>query len=176
MSMAMRVADTDPVIAPLHRLSGLSKATWTDVDFSDMGWHDCHVHAISVGEYADGTLPPARMLLDLDYIVRWVEPARRERHFTFWIAPATLVFDRAWNITGQLVPLHEVMEIADVHRLDPPDSHPDPLWHIEGQNFDLRLRAPGYTQHLRLPPQHVPRQTLTAAERAGISFAEQSFA
>jgi len=49
------------------------------------------------------------------------------------------------------------------------------LWHIEGQNFELRLRAPGYTQHLRLPPQHVPQQTLTSAERAGISFAEQSF-
>jgi hypothetical protein len=48
------------------------------------------------------------------------------------------------------------------------------LWHIEGQNFELRLRA-GYTEHLRLPPQHVPQQTLTSAERAGISFAEQSF-
>jgi hypothetical protein len=49
------------------------------------------------------------------------------------------------------------------------------LWHIEGQNFDVRLRAPGYTQHLCLPMQHVPRQTLISAERAGISFAEQSF-
>jgi hypothetical protein len=71
--------------------------------------------------------------------------------------------------------LHEIMEITEVHRLDRPDSHPHPLWHIEGHNFELRLRAPGYTQHLRLPPQHVPRQTLTSAERAGISFAEQSF-
>jgi hypothetical protein len=33
------------------------------------------------------------------------------------------------------------------------------LWHIEGRNFALRLREPGYTQHLRLPPKHVPRQT-----------------
>ena len=173
---ARSVADTDPVITLPHRPSGLSKATWTDADFPSMGWHDCRVHAVSIGEYADDTFPPARMLLDLDYIVRWVQPAGRDRHFTFWIAPATLVFERAWNIDGRLGPLHEVMEIADVHRHDSPDSSPEPLWHIEGQNFELRLRAVGYTQYLRLPPQHVPRQALTSTERAGISVAEQSFA
>jgi hypothetical protein len=164
------------VITLPHDPSGLSKATWTDADFPAMGWHDCRVHAVSIGEYEDDTLPPARLLLDLDYIVRWVEPERSKRPFTFWIAPATLVFELAWNVTGQLGPLHEVMEIADVHRLDPPDSNLEPLWHIEGQNFELRVRAPGYTQYLRMPPQHVPRQILTSAERGGISFAQQSFA
>lgn len=159
-----------------HGPSGLSRATWTDADFATMGWHDCRIHAISIGEYDDDTLPPARVLLDLDYIVRWVSPARAEKHFTFWIAPATLVFESAWSISGQLGPLHETMEIADVHRLDGADSSSDPLWHIEGQNFDLRLRAAGYTQFLRLPPQHVPRQILTSTERSGISFAERSFA
>ncbi|NLU81063.1 hypothetical protein HCA58_22495 [Micromonospora sp. HNM0581] len=74
--------DTDLVITLPHRPSGLSKATWTDVDFPSIGWHDCRVHAVSVGEYADDTLPAARMLLDLDYIVRWVQPAGRDRHFS----------------------------------------------------------------------------------------------
>ena len=166
---------TDPVIAPPHGQSGLSKATWTDADFDDMGWHDCRIHAISLGEYDDGTLPPARLLLDLDYIVSWVQPAQPEHPFTFWITPATLVFERAWDITGRLGPLHDLLEIADLHRLDPSDSYPDPRWHIVGQNFELQLRASGYTQHLRLPPQHVPRQILTPTERGGISFAEQSF-
>ncbi|GAA0933692.1 hypothetical protein GCM10009554_19130 [Kribbella koreensis] len=77
------IRDTDPVTGLLHDPSGLSKATWTDADFSDMGWHDCRVHAVSIGEYEDDALPPARLLLDLDYIVRWVEPERSERHFTF---------------------------------------------------------------------------------------------
>jgi hypothetical protein len=163
------------VITLPHHPSGLSKATWTDADFPDMGWHDCRVHAVSIGEYEDDTLPPARMLFDLDYIVRWVKPARRERYFTFWIVPATLVFELAWDIMGDLGPLHEVLEIADIHRLDSPDSSPAPLWHIEGHNFELRLRAPGYTQYLRLPPQHVPRQILTSAERGGINFTERSF-
>jgi hypothetical protein len=68
------------------------------------------------------------------------------------------------------------MEIADIHRVDAADSSPEPVWHIEGQNFDLRLRSAGYTQYLRLPPQHVARQILTSAQRSGIGFAEQSFA
>ena len=110
----------------VHAPSGLSKATWTDADFKIMGWHDCRVHAISVGEYEDDTLPPARLLLDLDYVVRWVEPARPARHFTFWITPAPLVFERAWGIVGAMGPIHELLEIADIHRLDPPDSQPDP--------------------------------------------------
>jgi hypothetical protein len=159
----------------LHGPSGLSKATWTDADFATMGWHDCRIHAISISEYDDDTLPPARLLLDLDYIVRWVDPVPGDEHFTFWIAPATLVFDRAWDVSGQLGPMHEAMEIADIHQLEAPDGSTDPLWHLEGQNFDLRLRAAGYTQFLRLPPLHVPRQILTSAERSGLSFAEQSF-
>jgi hypothetical protein len=163
------------VISLPHGPSGLTKATWTDADFEDMGWHDCRIHAVSIGEYDDDTLPPARLLLDLDYIVRWVDPAPSRQHFTFWIAPATLVFEQAWDISGELGPLHELMEIADLHRLDPPDGKPDPLWHLEGQNFELRLRAPGYTQYLRRPPHHVPRQILTSPERDGLSFAERSF-
>jgi hypothetical protein len=159
-----------------HGPSGLSKARWTDADFTSMGWHDCRIHAVSIGEYDDDTLPPARLLLDLDYIVRWVSPAGGEDHFTFWIAPATLVFEQAWNISGQIGPLHEVMEIADMHRLAAADNSTDPLWHIEGRNFDLRLRAASYTQFIRLPPQHASRQFLTSAERSGISFAERSFA
>lgn len=166
--------DAGAVIDLPHGPSGLSKATWTDADFAAMGWHDCRIHAVSVGEYDDDTLPPARLLLDLDYIVRWVSPAHRGKHFTFWIAPATLVFEGAWEITGSIGPLHEILEIADIHRLAVADGA-EPRWHIEGQNFDLRLRAAGYTQFLRLPPQHVARQSLTPAERSGVSFVERSF-
>lgn len=159
-----------------HRPSGLTKATWTDADVPDMGWHDCRVHAVSIGTYEDDTLPPARLLLDLDYIVRWVPPVEAGGPFTFWISPATLVFDRAWDIRGTLDPLHDLLEIDEVRRLDPPDDDPSPLWHIDGHNFELRLRAAGYLQYLRRPPRHVPYQLLTPSERGGITFAEQAFA
>jgi hypothetical protein len=75
------------VIALPHEPSGLTKATWTDADFAEMGWHDCRT-------------------------------------------PATLVFE---------------------------------------------LRSDGFTQYLRQPPHHVPRQFLTPAERGGLSFAERAF-
>jgi hypothetical protein len=48
--MARRVADNGVVIELPHRDSGLSKATGTEGDFADRGWHDCRVHAVSVRE------------------------------------------------------------------------------------------------------------------------------
>ncbi|NUR93975.1 MAG: hypothetical protein HOV67_01815, partial [Kribbellaceae bacterium] len=127
------------------------KATWTDADFDEMGWHDCRVHALSVGVRDDG-FPWQRVLFDLDYITRWVPP--EDGTFTFWIAPATLVFDEAWDVTADLAPANDLLDLDAVHRLAAPDDRPDPLWHLEGHNFDLRLRAPGYTQYLRAEPVH----------------------
>ena len=153
----------------------LTKSTWTDADFEVMGWHDAHVHAVSVGVREDDRFPWQRVLIDLDYIVRWVDPVFPRRTFTFWVAPATLVFDEAWDITGELEPLNDLLEIADLHRLEPPDDRQDPLWHIEGHNFDLRLRAPGFTQYFRTRPVHNKSQYLTPSARGGLSFAERAF-
>ncbi|MFB9927968.1 hypothetical protein ACFORO_19885 [Amycolatopsis halotolerans] len=75
------------------------------------------------------------------------------------------------NVTGQLGPLRDSLEIADVHRLARPDEHAEPSWRIEGQNFDIRLRARGHRQYLRMPPQQVSRRVLTMFRRNGISFA-----
>ena len=69
-----------------------------------------------------------------------------------------------------------LLEIADLHRLAPPDERPDPLRHVEGQTFDLRLRAPAYMQYLRTRPIHsTTAQYLTQVARGGLSFAEQPF-
>ncbi|MFF1820854.1 hypothetical protein ACFVWG_26345 [Kribbella sp. NPDC058245] len=157
-----------------HEPSGLEKYTWTDADFEVMGWHDGKIRAISVGEREDEQVP--RLLLDLDYIVKWVDPAKPSRYFSFWIAPATLVFEAAWHVEGDLAPNGNLLEIADLHRLDSPDGPPAALWHIEGQNFDLRVRSAGYTQYFRKEPQHVSGQVLTMAQRGGLSFAEVPFA
>jgi len=56
------------------------------------------------------------------------------------------------------------------------DEHATPLWRIEGHNFGLRLRTAGYTQYIRLPPQHHARQGLSLIERDGVSFTEKPFA
>ncbi|TDO37879.1 hypothetical protein C8E87_1515 [Paractinoplanes brasiliensis] len=153
-----------------------AKATWTDADYPAMGWHDCRIHGLSLAEHSDdGALPQVRLLIDLDYIVRWADPVEPGHHLTFWISPATLVFDGAWGIRGEFGPLFEQLEIADIHRLDPTDEHPEPSWHVEGHNFGFHLRARGFRQHLRSAPRLVPRKVLTSDERGGVSFAERSF-
>jgi hypothetical protein len=135
------------------------RTTWTDADYPRMGWADSRVHAISLaGE------PQVRLLLDLDYVVR------REPSGGFWVAPATLVFDTPWGIGGGFGPLAEPLDIADIHRLDSPDAHPEPVWHIEGLNFAFEVRAPGYRQHLRGTPQWTPAPALTWQQRGGVSF------
>jgi hypothetical protein len=76
----------------------LEKAVWTDADFVTMGWHDATVHAIAFHEDEQN----AELLLDLDYIVRWIDPEPPAEHLTFLVAPATLVFENVWGLDGEL--------------------------------------------------------------------------
>ncbi|WP_127504081.1 hypothetical protein [Actinoplanes solisilvae] len=168
--LSVRLADTGSMTTAVR--TPATKTISTEADYPHMGWHDCRIHAISLAEHGeDGALPQVRLMLDLDYIVRWEEPAAAGSHLTFWVAPATLVFEGAWGISGEFGPLYEQLEIADLHKLDPADEHPEPSWHIEGQNFGFHLRAHGFRQHLRATPVHVHRKVLTSQERGGISFA-----
>lgn len=158
--------------------SGLSKSVWSDADFEEMGWHDTTIHALSV-QQTDDVLP--RLVLDLDYLVRWVHPVRPATHFSFWVSPATLVFDDVFDLEGDLdfTGLTVDLEIDGVHRLDPDDARPNfshmPLWHIEGNAFELKFRASGFRQYLRQAPKLVSRQTLPLAERGGCAFTELGF-
>jgi hypothetical protein len=60
---------------------------WTENDFDDLSWHDCHVHAWGLrgAEHGQGTLT-----LDIDFITAWEQPG--DGSFVFQVAPATLRF------------------------------------------------------------------------------------
>jgi hypothetical protein len=75
----------------------LERWVWTDEDFEAMDWHDSCVHAVAVED--DGW---SRLLLDLDYIVKAVHPEPPERALSFWVAPATLVFENVWDLEGEI--------------------------------------------------------------------------
>ena len=155
--------------------SGLSKSVWSDADFEQMGWHDATIHGLYV-QQTDAVLP--RLLLDLDYIVRWVHPLSPEKYFNFWVSPATLVFEDVWDLEGDLgfKGLSPDLEIDTVHRLTPDGDRQDlSLWHVEGHAFDLRFRASGYRQYFRRPPRLVSRYRLPPALRGGCSFDEIAF-
>ncbi|MED7951119.1 hypothetical protein PUR61_08240 [Streptomyces sp. BE20] len=158
-----------------HRESGLSKSVWSDTDFEEMGWHDATIHGLHV-QQTDDVLP--RLLFDLDYIVRWVHPVRPAKSFSFWVSPATLVFEEVWELEGELgfKDSSPELEIADVHQLVPDDSRKDlPLWHIEGHAFDLKFRASGFRQYVRHAPRLTPGPVLSSAARGGCCFTEIGF-
>lgn len=148
----------------------LEKAVWTDGDCDTMGWHDATVHAIAFHENEEN----AELLLDLDYIVRWFDPEPPAEHFTFLVAPATLVFANVWSLEGELGAQRTLLQIQDIHRREPEnDRHRNASvrpWTIEGHDFELTFLASGFRQHFRDSPVHTASQRLELGARGGISF------
>jgi hypothetical protein len=177
----------------VHPESGLSKATWTDQDLDAMSWDSCQIHALAVTgdeglpddltpeelleqDDLDDTAPPALALhLDLDYIVRRVEPSAPVQGVEFWVSPATLVFHNAWSVTGDLRAIRLPLETRNLYRLEPVIPHDETAWHLAGRDFDLRFKAWRFTLYLRRPPR-CGRRVLRMADRGGISFEARSFA
>ncbi|WP_194906702.1 hypothetical protein [Catenulispora rubra] len=177
----------------VHAESGLRKATWTDQDLDTLSWDLCQIHAVAITDDEgppdgltpeefleqddlDDTAPSAlRLHLDLDYIVRRVEPPTPFRDVEFWVSPATLVFDCVWSISGDLHALHLPLQMRRLHQQGPTIPLDERRWHLEGDGFDLRFGAWNFTLHLRRPPQY-GRRVLRMADRGGISFEPRSFA
>jgi hypothetical protein len=166
------------VASGIHPESGLSKSVWSAADFDQMGWHDAAIHGLALHTEGESETLLSRLLVDLDYIVRWVHPVPPDGYFSFWVSPATLVFDDVWDLEADIDCKGVVpgLEIADLHRLMPDDGRNNlPRWHIEGHAFDMRFRASGYHQYLRRAPVLIPRQSLSLAERGGLAFTEVGF-
>jgi hypothetical protein len=153
----------------------VSKSNWTDADFEDMGWHDATVHALATRPEEDHT---GRLLIDLDYIIEWVPPTDGETSFSFWLAPATLVFEHAWDLTLQIDHLDSAgleLELDAVTRTSGPAPGRSRVWTLEGHNFTLAITSVGYRQYLRKAPIWSRGQRLDTTQRGGISFAEQGY-
>ncbi|MGO9507692.1 MAG: hypothetical protein ACLPXZ_10225 [Mycobacterium sp.] len=151
----------------------LAKTVWTDADFDQMSWHDCAVHALAV----EPAPPyPGRLLVDLDYIVEWVCPTAPSNAFAFWICPATLAFDQAWDLVGDINLQGFSFELAlNALARSGPDEHDAFEWTLVGHEFTLTLGAAGFTQYLRCPPIQSPRQRLSLEERGGLSFDQHGY-
>jgi len=146
---------------------------YTEADFGSMDWHDCHVHAIAFEPLPDS---PGRLLLDIDYLVEWLRPDPASRGLAFMVSPATLVFDRAWDLVTSidLSGWGFQLSILEVER-DGPDERGMSTWKLGGDLFELSIRSRGFTQYLRREPMFSKGQWLTVEERGGFSFAEQGF-
>jgi hypothetical protein len=156
---------------PEHRPT-FTKAVWTDADFDQMSWHDCAVHAVA---FEPAPPCPGRVLVDLDYIVEWVCQTP-STGFGFWVCPATLVSDQAWDLAGD-IDLHGFsFELSlDALQRSGPDAHDAFEWTLSCHQFSLALHAMGFTQYLRRPPIHTSQQRLSVAQRGGLSFDQQGY-
>jgi hypothetical protein len=140
-----RIMSTGPAVV---------KAVWTDADFDAMDWHDNAMHAVALEPVPDH---PGRLLLDLDNIVEWVAPEPPATTLSFWICPATLAFDRAWDLTTDIDLRGWSFQLSlDAITRSGPDERGISDWTLSGDNFSIALSARGFTQYLRRPPIHSP--------------------
>lgn len=150
----------------------LTKWEWTDADFERMGWHDGQVHAFAA-------VPEAyEFLLDIDYIVRWEKPDPAQGYYTFWVAPATLIFHHAYAVEVHVGPSQGDMTILELARTDeqltPNGNAIDWHWSAFGVGGHFQLRATSYTQYIRRRPR-LGGRSLSLDERGGISFSRRPF-
>ena len=151
---------------------GLVRPVWTERDFPALGWHDASVWAFEIqhGEYFDEEsqfVPTGRVVLDLDYITRWVHPRKSREPFTFWVAPCTLVFSGVTELELDLKTAG-----TGPHEID--DIHPvQDGWHVAGHEFDMKLAATGFRQTFRQRPVHTDGQTLGLTARGGYSYNDE---
>lgn len=152
----------------------LQKALWTADDFDVMGWHDSRVWAMVASEET------FEFAVDLDYIFKWVHPGAGETYFKFWVAPATMVFEDAFDILIDIGSRQGGIEVAELHREEPrptPDGALiDHLYRFECQEGEIALRATGYRLYVRSAPRLIERQRLSLDERGGISVERRAIA
>jgi hypothetical protein len=150
----------------------LSKPVWTDADFEQMGWHDATVHAIA---FQSDDEDQAELLIDLDYIVAWVDPVPPDPYFTFMVSPATLVFENVWSMEGDIEAERTRVQIEAIERHNPERDAQRKAglhrWLITGEDLGLDFFATGFRQHFRARPIATPFQWLTLEKRDGFSFA-----
>jgi hypothetical protein len=137
----------------------LEKWEWTQEDFEKMGWHDCAIYALRFDD---------NVYLDIDYILKWNHNGDGNP-FTFWIAPATLVFENPYYLKID-IELNFVngVEIADVSKVE--NEKGDTIWNIETQEGAIVIGAETYKQVIRREPSFQFNQAIKSDERGDISF------
>lgn len=138
----------------------LEKWIWTEKDFAQMGWHDATVYGVRLNQNLE---------LDLDYIFQWNQPEVEGFHFTFWVAPSTLIFENPEALSFELTQSFDDkwLEIEDIE-MNVIDNVIN--WTIITQQGDISFKAESFRQIVRKKPSLQLGQTVPYDERGGFSF------
>ena len=140
---------------------------WTHEQFSEMSWHDNHVHALRIVEGAYGA---GELLLDLDHIVEWISEPDGCR---FKVVPVVLKF---LGVTGLRVSLDYATPTAAlgpfsihsiVRDLEPRERYVAAVWRISlnWPKGEIVFEAAGYEQQATGAAVVTDSQYLRPAER-----------
>lgn len=156
----------------MAKVFDLEKQIWTGDDFENMSWHDDTIHAISFGKNSE-------FLLDIDYIFEWVHPKKSERHFKFWIAPCTLVFENVYDLKLDLEVSFDHHRKIDIITKENPQKPTNAEhinrdleydWIIETLQGEITLKSVGYKLYVRHQPILINNDELDIETRGGVSF------
>src|SRR5437879_2500499 len=126
----------------------LERTVWTDVDFENMSWHDCPIHAFSLNNHYE-------LLLDIDYIFKWVSAGKR---FKFWIAPCTLIFKTVYDIafdSEHNQPIIDYIERSNPQKpkyLEYIDRDTEYEWDIVMVSAEMTFKSVGFDMFVRKQP------------------------
>ncbi len=149
----------------------LEKRIWSESDFDVMGWHDSTIHSLAF--YPE----TFEFALDLDYIFKWVDPEVEGGYYSFWVAPATIVFENVYDLAIDAEP-GLGLEVADITRSDPArpknseqiGKESEWTWTVECQEGRISFKAAGYKMFVRSAPVIQGQQSLDLVDRGGVSF------
>ena len=147
----------------------LEKTVWTDWDFEQMSWHDCHIHAFSFSDNFE-------LLMDIDYIFEWVGPKKGSRYYNFWIAPCTLIFENVYDIVFESdykQPIIDYIERSNPTRPKNAEYIGREVefdWDIAMVNAEMSFKSVGFKQYVRQQPILIKGQSLEIEIRKGVSF------
>jgi hypothetical protein len=96
--------------------------------------------------------------------------------YSAWIAPATLVFDDVYDVKGWLGAEtgSSGFYANGITRTPVPEPLAYDRWEIDSE-LGTTFRAAGFRQIIRREPVHLKAQSLTQAERGGLSFSEEPY-
>lgn len=139
----------------------LEKWIWTESDFEKMGWHDCPIYAMKFDD---------NVIFDLDYLFKWNESKVEGMPFTFWISPATLIFE---NVT--LFKVNFIMDFVnglEIYEISKSTLYNTTEWNIETQEGTITIHSNSFKQIIRRKPTLQFSQCLSDDERGENYFSE----
>ncbi len=164
----------------------LEKKIFTQDDYEQMNWHDVKIHALGTLETEHDFYSEIALVFDIDYMLEWVHIPPENRSFSFWIAPCTLVFQNVRDLHWEFQQPEQHQLEYEIYQLELLAVNPQPTkcfpnyctydWRIElTYGGEMTFTSSGMQQWIRKAPVLSEKQSLTLAERGGISFDKKTF-